>query len=255
MTLCDTFRHQAFWTWDSLSKARSASTLLGEESLTDFNLLEIRTRHPREVATITFTKPKEAETGADWEWWFTGRSRKWLGFRIQAKVLDLRSDKFEHLHYKTPSRRYQTDLLCERAKQHLPRKIPLYCLYVHWLQMSSIPPWRCPTFPFAQELFGCSLVDAQHVIRLQPNKTKLQELFPFMIPWHCLVCCEGYGSGDLPERALNFWRERVAGEALPPEVELVSEPPRYVRQVLSNELSEAPDGDLRTITVFNEREE
>lgn len=67
MTLCETFRRQAFWTWEQLARARALRVHLGEESLTDFNLLEIRSRHSDEVVTKTFTKAQEGILGADWE--------------------------------------------------------------------------------------------------------------------------------------------------------------------------------------------
>jgi hypothetical protein len=67
LTLCHTFRRQAIWTWDSLRQAKQVSCQIGEESLTDFNLLRIRLRHPNEVFTQSFTKPAESRTGADWE--------------------------------------------------------------------------------------------------------------------------------------------------------------------------------------------
>lgn len=254
MSLCDTFRRQAFWTWDSLGRARSVNATLGEESLTDFNLLEIRTRHVHEVFTKTFTKRDEAKTGADWEWWFTGRSRKWLGFRIQAKVLDLKSDQFEHLHYMS-SGKYQSDLLCQRATNHSVPTIPLYCVYVQWAPNGPGPSWRCPSFSLAPELFGCSLVDAHQIGKLRPNKRKLQDLFPHMIPWHCLVCCKGYGSGDLPERAFLFWREQWTGESTRASIELVEEPPPYVLRVRRSEAVEVPDKYLRAVTVFDENPE
>jgi hypothetical protein len=91
-TLCETFRRQAFWTWDQLGRAQQFNAHLGEESLTDFNLLEIRSRHGREVITKTFSKREESVIGSDWEWWFTGRSRQWLGFRLQAKTIDFRTE-------------------------------------------------------------------------------------------------------------------------------------------------------------------
>jgi hypothetical protein len=39
------------------------------------------------------------------------------------------------------------------------------------------------------------------------------------------------------------------------EAELAAEAPSYVQAMLRNELIEPPDPDLRTITVFHEREE
>lgn len=253
MTLCETFRNQAFWTWDSLRRARSAEMRLGEESLTDFNLLEICTRHPNEVVTKVFTKPEEAGTGADWEWWFTGSSNKWLGFRIQAKVLDFRSDKFEHLHYKLSSGQYQADRLCQTAKSAPHKRIPLFCLYGQWPYKRPGPIWSCGSFPFTEESFGCSLVDAHGIAGLRPKKS-VNDCLPLMTPWHCLVCCGAYSNGDLPQRALHFWRERMVRGSEGADVDLATEPPTYVRAMLTNELTDRPDADLRTITVFHERE-
>lgn len=229
---------------------------LGEESLTDFNLLEICTRHPNEVVTKTFTKRQEAATGADWEWWFTGNSKKWLGFRIQAKVLDWQSDRFEHLHYKLASDDYQADLLCKRARSNTetPKRIPLYCLYSQWRYKNPAHIWLCGSFPLTLESFGCSLVDARKIVKLRP-KRNLDELLPVMTPWHCIVCCEGYSTADLPVRALAFWRERMAEVGEGDSVELANEPPDYVRAMQRKELTEPPDANLRTITVFDERED
>jgi hypothetical protein len=73
--------------------------------------LELKIKHPREIITTTFTKPKEAVTGADWEWRLTGPSDDWLGFRVQAKVIELQSSRYEHLHYKNPKKPdFQADL-------------------------------------------------------------------------------------------------------------------------------------------------
>ena len=99
MTLCKTFKRRSLSTWNLLSKGRRIGTQLLEETLTDINLLELKLSHPSEVITTTFTKPKEGTTGADWEWWFTGSSGYWLGFRVQAKIIELQSSVFEHLHY------------------------------------------------------------------------------------------------------------------------------------------------------------
>jgi hypothetical protein len=78
-----------------------------------------------------------------------------------------------------------------------------------------------------------------------------------MMPWHCLVCCEGYGGDDLPSRALALWRSAIytPNPELEFNVEPIEEPPRYVRLLLQNELVEPPDPFLRTITVFREGQE
>ena len=259
VNLCETFRERAFWTWAQLRTAHALQVHLGEESFTDFNLLEIRSRHGREVVTKTFSKPMESLLGADWEWWFTGPSSRWLGFRLQAKTIDHRHNTFEHLHYVTKAGVAQSDLLCDRATKAKPRCIPLYCLYVHWTPAHSRPPWRCVSYSATPESYGCSLVDAFLVrsSRTEPDSRSLDYLMPHLTPWHCLVCCEGYGAGDLPTRALNFYKNQIAtsGEAAQFGFEIIQEPPRYVRLLLQNQLSEPPDPFLRTVTVFREAAE
>ncbi len=257
MTLCETFRRQAFWTWEQLGRARQLHAHLGEESLTDFNLLEIRSRHSREVVTRTFSKRDESVIGADWEWWLTGRSRRWVGFRLQAKVIDQHTDRFDHLHYTTPAGRHQVDLLCDRATKARPRCIPLYCLYTHWSSPRPRIPWRCGSYEGTPESYGCSLVDAFYVrsVRSDPDTRRLDSLLPHMMPWHCLVCCEGYGGHDLPSRALALWRAAIRRPDVEFDIEPVEEPPRYVQLLLQNELVEPPDLFLRTITVFREGQE
>lgn len=261
MTLCETFRQRAFWTWKQLGRASRADVHLGEESLTDFNLLEIRTNHSQQVKTKTFTKPVEGLVGADWEWWFTGPSNRFIGFRIQAKVIDRRSLRFEELHYKTNGGAFQFDLLCNHAVQAQPPLIPLYCLYTHWSDPMSDLPWRCGSFKGAPESYGCSLVDAFFIRQdHSPSSRDLSHLLPHMMPWHCLVCCRGHSDGDLPERALSLWQawqesiRSQSGSTLAESrrFELTSEPPTYVLKLLRNELSEPPDPFLRTITVFRE---
>ena len=263
-TLCDTFRRQATWTWDSLRQARTASCQLGEESLTDFNLLRIRTRHPHEVFTQTFTKPQEAKAGADWEWWFTGPSRKWLGFRVQAKVIDLRTDTFNHLHYKTKTKpgAYQSDVLVNSASAAHPPRIPVYCLYV------NVNNWRalhragaCGSYPTTARSFGCMLVDARRIQKLRiatPLATRVHAIMPFATPWHCLVCCNGYAAGDLPARARAFWmhRQSKADTARDEIPELTDTPPDYVSALMRGDFLEpADDLSLRTVTIFKQLDE
>lgn len=262
MTLCDTFRRQAFWTWDSLRQARSVSCQLGEESLTDFNLLRIRKRHPREVFTHTFTKPQEAKTGADWEWWFTGPSGGWVGFRVQAKVLDLRTETFKHLHYKLKPGPFQSDVLIDHARALQPARIPVYCLYVHARDWRSIRRvFACRPYPTTARSFGCALIDAHEIQRMRcstPMDTRLTKILRFATPWHCLVCCEGSTAGDLPVRARAFWLGRQSmHEARVGEVpELTDRPPSYVTALMQGNLTDPPADDpaLRTVTVFKELE-
>lgn len=282
-SLCETFRSRALWTWDILSKARGVGTKVGEESITDLNILELKTRHPTEIYSETFSKPQEGKNGADWEWWMTGPSGQWIGFRVQAKVLDLDSNKFSHLHYRKDSNSpFQCDLLIRKALNRPISMVPLYCLYTHW-RGQNVTPWRCPSFALNPEGFGCSLLTAFSVRLLRSvsrSKTRqLRKVIPYTSPWHCLVCCRGYADSDLPHRAHSYWQnaflaaeERLADDfedeasadfdadladeqALYRDVSLSAEPPSYVQSLYDGNRIERPDPNLRSITIFSEREE
>lgn len=100
---------------------------LGEEPITDFFVLALKKAAKGNYYINSFTRPKEKITGADWELWFTGASRKWTGLRVQAKVISLDGTRYSQLHYKQRDGIYQIDRLIADAKKH--RAVPLYCLY------------------------------------------------------------------------------------------------------------------------------
>ncbi len=96
-----TFQKQASETWKTLAKAQKIGFHFGEEGLTNLNLLELRWWHSEEVFIRTFAKSEESKIGADWEWWFTDSTeKKFIGFRVQAKVINRKGKAYEQLHYK-----------------------------------------------------------------------------------------------------------------------------------------------------------
>ena len=128
-TLCETFRALAFHTHNQLSKSQAVGHQPLEETFSNTNILELKVKHPGEIYSHTFTKPQEGLSGADWEWWLTNKSRtSWLGLRVQAKVLELRSDTFPHLHYASGNpKTYQLQRLQSEAFK--AGMVPLYCFY------------------------------------------------------------------------------------------------------------------------------
>jgi hypothetical protein len=60
-TLCDVFRYQALLTWNRLSVDQWTGIHLGEESITDFNLLELQGQRPYDIITDKYSKKKEAK--------------------------------------------------------------------------------------------------------------------------------------------------------------------------------------------------
>ncbi len=202
-TLCETFRSIAFGIHERLRDAKSIDYQPLEETFTDTIMLDLKLKHPVEIFTQPFNKREEGVNGADLEWWLTNAAEdKWLGLRVQAKILNLKANEYSHLHHKVgkTKKTYQiANLKRESARAGL---VPLYCFYSY----GDVTSAACGSYGHATEAFGCSLASLTHVESLQAagEKRGFDEVMANVSPWHCLVCCSGFGSGDLPTRAWNF---------------------------------------------------
>ncbi len=245
------------WTWNKLREARALDFQVGEESLTDFVVLNIKKWGVGKISIDTFTRHAESLNGADWEWWFSGPSGKWLGMRVQAKVLNLASEKYEHLHHKN-KHGSQVDLLIKDASKN--KLIPLYCMYTNWDPKKYKANWNCQSYKPTVRHYGTAILSPQEVKKLQSNnETRLSSVIKSLKPMHCIFCCSGFGGKELPERALSW----LAGMDLISEMETNSAeeylrdyPPYYVNQLLEGELEndfiDLHDERLKRVTVFKE---
>ena len=144
----------------------------GEETITEHNLLEIRRRHRDRVHLETFSKAKEAKSGADWEWHIVGH--KWtLKMRVQAKRVQC--DGRLKIKYKQ-----QREVLLDRAKDDNMRS--LYCIYCTEPQR-SLWTQSHPMDDFEGYQTGCLLADANDV---PVTTTKPGKIEHKCIPWHYL---------------------------------------------------------------------
>jgi hypothetical protein len=248
MSLCQTFRDLSFQTWRLLEKARNVSHQPLEETITDNNIIELKSRHTHEVITTTYTRHQEAKTGADWEWWFTNTDKSaWFGVRVQAKILNLTTERFAVLNYKN-----QTNVLINDAQKN--GLYPLYCFYSQWALSTSHSPNKYLTFPDAPESYGCSIVDA-HTIKNNKNNKNSNTLASVMtnaFPWSCLVCCRGTisssGSGNdsLPNMVRSFIGNAFIQEnhddnsSLP---EIIDRPPQHILALLDGEVNDSKIDD------------
>lgn len=264
-TLCETFRSLAFKTFDQIGRARRVGHQPLEETFTDINILDLKDRHPTEIHSRVYNKHEEGVNGADWQWWLTNWSMtKWLGLRVQAKILNLESDTFAHLHYKSyKSKIYQSKKLKrESAKAGL---IPLYCFYIHEEPVPQVRQRQCGSFAYSPESYGCSLASLSHVEALRTAiKNDRESVMQGAIPWHCLVCCSGYGGDDLPSRAWALLQQRLKiaapsrrrdnnqtfqGVAIGPRLQA----PDYVRAVIENRRDDHVPTNSRGILVLRAR--
>lgn len=205
-SLCETFRSIAFKTHDQIARARRVGHQPLEETFTDINILELKERHPHEIYSKTFTKRAEGVNGADWEWWLTNPSRtSWLGLRVQAKILHLETNIFKHLHYRSGSpKKNQIDKLRSESKRD--GLVPLYCFYTNFSSEDQDQLFACKSFYNASESYGCAIASLDHIsiLQLLGDINDLCSVLSCAAPWHCLVCCNGYASGDLPTRSWAY---------------------------------------------------
>lgn len=191
--LCHAFVRLAHETHDRLKAARTVGHQLLEETLTDLIVLELKRLHPREIYCQTFTKPQEGINGADWEWWLSDPTRsRWLGLRVQANVLELKSDTFAHLHYRPKrGRAYQSTRLKKAAEQD--GLIPLHCMYAH--PPATATGW---TRHGSSEAYGCALTSVKEVERLRRRGKSLDfvSVMSKTVPWNMLVCIGSAWSSD-----------------------------------------------------------
>lgn len=264
VSLCKTFLSLAFSTHHRLARARRVLHQPLEETFTDLNILELKSRHSTEIYSEVFSKRREGVNGADWEWWLTNNSRNsWLGLRVQAKVLHLAKNTFEHLHYRDKKTKiYQLHKLQTEAARH--GLVPLFCIYVNGISRKNLQGRQCLNPAYATQSYGCSLVSSAHVARLQAA-AETKDLYSVMreaIPWHCLVCsnCQPQGA-DLPTRAWaylqnNFVEMRnIATDDAESEIMPGPRPypPNYVHNVLEGRINEDEPPNIQGVLVIAPR--
>lgn len=238
--LCQTIKMRSISTWQTLLEADALACKVGEESITDFLILELAKGAAFGGYSVkAFTKPQEHLNGADWELWLTGPSRAWIGYRIQAKVFDIATLSYKQLHHGEAGRQTQAQKLIVGAAA--VSAVPIYVLYSAWPTNPGAPAWNCGTYSQDNRLWGLSVMPAVQVCAISPAKT-LAAVSSHMQPFHCLFCCGGYGGDDLPTRSHKFVRERISQDA-----NLSQDPPPYVLRLLE----QAKDKKMASATWEN----
>lgn len=249
MAICDVFLRNSINTWDLIAASRTSNYQLKEETITDLNILELKKQLAKQVITVPFNKIEEGKNGADWEWWFQDKSGFWIGVRVQAKIIDIATNNFEHLHYKgKKKKKFQSEEIIRQALRSKPPRIPVYTLYSHWDDNIVSAKWTCGSFPKYVDLYGCSTMSALDVYkRRTKNERDLKSLLVDMKPWHCLICCKGYSAtGQLTDRLEgyaknNFFQNKT--DILKelriklPKTFKAQDPPDYVQSILNKEIS------------------
>jgi hypothetical protein len=200
-------------TWVLLADGRKLGLSMGETTITDINLLNIRREHP-ELVIHKHTAREEVRTGADWEWWI-GADQGWLCLVFQAKRVS-REGRYSGLLQKVPSgRRLQVDVLLQSCWDRTLRLDggvwPIYCFYNSWIERW---PRNAPSLIYTDQqlkqhdsidfpAFGCAIVGAQIVRQVLMNayfsrrRTLRDTYLPYSRPWSHLFGRDATASRDL----------------------------------------------------------
>ncbi len=187
--LCSLFKKLAEDTWDRLHLGNKYQCSQGETTITDLNLLEIIRARPAGLRAFK-TKPRyEPYVGFDWEWWIRGTNRRWRRYVVQARVLDLRNNRYSQIRHRVNGR-FQIDILNGFARYH--QAIPLYCFY-NWVSSTvARAAWNC-NYNYDEKQLGCTLapLDVVRTIhtKYHPKTFSAAHQSRRVLPWSCIVCC------------------------------------------------------------------
>ena len=231
--LCESFSRLSRQTWNLLRNSIDMRFKIGEESITDWLLFELKRRHEYEVTIWKCNRYEEGKkTGADWLWWFIARNFG-FGIQIQAKKLKAQTQRFEHLKKLVGnSDVLQVDKLIDSAKSESPPLHPMYCFY-SYCSADNLPwPNYRHNSRFDRRLYGCTLANAVSIRELiKSGKDHLSDIGPLSFPWSRIVCnkMDTRTSDPLPyrvKRIIELYSEEakhipnVTGD-LPPYVEII----------------------------------
>jgi len=188
MQVCGSFEYLARRTWRYVGAGQSTAVRIGEQTLTDINLVDLQLRHPNELCTHKFKPHEEVVNGADWEWWFRDGG-SFLGARVQAKKLYFDAG-YKELYGRKG--RDQADHLVDNVGG--TGITPLYCFY------NCVEPGDSRDWPLLDRLpirqMGCGIASAYAVqSALTTGTANLDVLAPLQRPWRWLVCPGQAGGG------------------------------------------------------------
>ncbi|MCC7070391.1 MAG: hypothetical protein IT383_03655 [Deltaproteobacteria bacterium] len=274
--LCKLARTRSEATWDTLRRARYAHLRIGEETLTELNLVELVLGGGGQIRIFPFTKRAEAHTGADWEWWVRGLSGAWVGMRVQAKALDPGTDAYDHLWYARAGV-LQIDRLIKAALAGPVPRFPLYMLYNNWDPATRKVPWSCGGRRYwGARAMGCAVAAATALRPLQKRKdgNRAVHVLELSTPFHCLFCAPTSPGTDLAEAVSNRLRGLARHVLLKPPailfhtldgppieewieaaagISTTLAPPWYVLNPPAGDMADTPD-DLAGVVVLAEQD-
>lgn len=235
--LCGSLNALARETWAHIDHGyRLGYGLPDERAFTDHHLIELTRHHPAEVRVAKINQNREAETGADFEWWL-GQGERYLPMRVQAKKLDLASSSYAQIaHTSGRDRDSQIDRLIKTSRED--GFLPIYCFFNGPLPTREWPRDRCENRELEPDLRGCTVALASDVKTVLAAGRGAASVASISWPWQCLICCPLARGTHVGQRALSVLRQ--AGSEGTIDIEMIP-PPAYLRRLL--EADGPPEGE------------
>ena len=196
--LGDLFSGQSTDLWERLGYVRESiksrgvlgPVRFGEETITDLLMMDLYIQGSTLALFKQTSRPDESMWGTDFELWLGSERLGWFRFAIQAKKLDLRTDRYASLTQSNINGP-QIDLL-ERFAQR-KRAAALYCLYNHTEGVDELDHWHCCTGPANLKELGCSVTPSSNIRKAigqwKGKNFKSIHRRKSTLPWKCLVSC------------------------------------------------------------------
>jgi hypothetical protein len=192
-SLCWAFREAAASTAGAYGSGRLVGIVPWETTFTDTALLSIAVRLPGRVLAQRFGAAREAQTGADWQWWFKDDTG-FAGMRVQAKRRhpDDGSLGLKAMAPPPPVERQARRLVDAAAADGLTA---FYCFYSYRPPQGADPASTgpCPHGPLDPDQWGASLLLGRTAVRHAEDKSRLSAVLNEAIaaaarPWWQAVC-------------------------------------------------------------------
>ncbi|GEM49780.1 DUF6615 family protein [Deinococcus cellulosilyticus] len=186
-----TFERLARYAWQTLEEAHELDFALGEETLTETLLLQLKRMKNPAIQVVPYNKTEESLNGADWEWWIQDGS-SYHRVAVQAKKISRNGRYKSFIHEVGAAKTPQIHLLRTYALAN--GALPLYCLYNHHPKAKAdhLNCLRGKQKDLTQ--LGCTLmpIDAADLVyskTLKPEFIAIHEHSINPVPWRCLFLC------------------------------------------------------------------
>lgn len=204
-------------TWIDLWAAHLHQTSLGEESITDYLVLDLRRHLKAQTRIRKFCKVhEEPRSGSDWIWFFLNKTNmNYFAVTIQAKKI---SSKSSSRHYRALGR-YDGIKASQLASQiHYTNSLPFgpaapfYAFYNNPFFFEPQKPLVLPEPVKKKNIrirggdktqgnrdcdLGITIINSHQLRVIQRGKSVPQKQYPFIRPWWHLACqCRGNGDAQ-----------------------------------------------------------